>query len=173
MLAKSNTKNVAMWLALMTISCLLISCGRAPIRIDYIYEDITVTRIDYPDHSIYTCSNSSDEHYIKVTGVQWFYRAYLLIDKNTKKVWIDEVDCHIEQPKPDEEHFEICPQTNIYKGSSDDIHKKMVEQYECYALFGLRVYSMEEVRETQRLFPKTKIRAINWHYQPQKKEITN
>ena len=150
--------------------CLLSSCIN---RVDYTYEDVVVTRYDRwgPEigkfgiwawsHSDYYCNKSHKKNAIKVAGSQNYYSAYLLIDKQTKKVWIANDDCYIEQKNVDYAHFEgdgYNPSTHSYSSFYCD-PDSLTQKYECYALCGTDAYWETEKKWTKKEFPDTKIKA--------------
>ena len=154
---------------IMAATCLLSSCIN---RVDYTYEDINVTRYDRwgPEigkfgvwawsHSDYYCNKSDKKNAIKVVGSQNSYSACLLIDKQTKKVWIINDDCYIEQENVDYQHFEGDVYNSYTHTSSFDCNRdSLTQQFECYALCGTDAYWETEKKQTREQFPDTKIKA--------------
>lgn len=159
-----------LYILTMLAVCLLSSCVN---RVEYTYDDIVITRYDRwgPEigkfgiwawsHSDYYCNKSHKKNSIKVAGSQNYYSAYLLIDKQTKKVWIANDDCYIEQKNVDCAHFEgdgYNPSTHSYSSFYCD-RDSMAQKYECYALCGTDAYWDLEKKSTKEQFPDTKIKA--------------
>ncbi len=150
-------------LFLLLVCCMLVSCEQS--RISYYYEDIRVTRKDYLTYSIFTCNKSSEEHAIRIDGFDLndnFYDACLVIDKQTKKVWIVSIFSRMEQAHPDYTNF----QADVY-GDSIDIWKlpdncreDTLQRYECFDLYGVTSRHVGEKKSTQKRFKNNQIEKV-------------
>ena len=127
----------------------IMSCAR---KFEYSYEDVIVTRYEYPRRSEFYCNRSDPKCKIEVSGSQNFYRAYLCINRETKKVLIMRYDCYICQSFIDYDNFqaELYPEQNIDSvGLQETINirslmkrnPKLFEQkYALYILCGVQAY---------------------------------
>lgn len=155
-------------LILLGLLCLFSSCTQQAV---YTYEDIVITRVEHSRYSIYTCNTSDDKKYIKISGSQNYYIAYICINKETKKVIIFRGDCLLQQPYVDIEHFQGDTCYGWEGNKPEDLkeawfllknnHELLSKKYECYILCGVGKTYMTKVEPlwNQLQFPDTRIKA--------------
>lgn len=138
---------------LFVFMCLFVGLSSCTRKIEYTYEEVVVTRYDYSRYSEYYCNTSDTKYKIRISGIQNFYKAWLCINRETKKVWILRYDCWIEQSAVDYDNFEA--ELYQYPNSIDSLHlcelkeikmlkaknTQLLEQkYAIYLLYGGKTY---------------------------------
>lgn len=165
-----NKKILLQILMLLNLLPLLCSCVD---KVEYKYEGVVITRYDHWDHwpsykSVYYCNTSDKKCKIEVYGAQNYYTALLCIDRETKKVWIVDRDCYIQQQEVDTIHFQGEDMCSILKEelniNYNTLHPNRIpnvfeEKFECYALEGLGEYLNYEEKDSKADFPNSKIEA--------------
>lgn len=94
---------------ILLLLCMLIGNTSCVRKIIYTYEDIKISRYDYFGTSHYFCNKSSLKNSIKVSGYQFYYKAFLCINRSTKKTWILKYDASIDQAFEDNKYFQAEP----------------------------------------------------------------
>lgn len=157
----------------LLLLCMVVGTASCKRKIEYVYENVTVTRYDHAHFSEYYSNQTDANCKIRVSGLQNFYTAWLCINRETKKIWILRNDCLIEQPIVDYTNFqaELYDYPNnidsTYTQELTDIHrlitenpKLLEEKYAVHILCGLGDYVDAEIEWNKEEFPNSKIHPI-------------
>lgn len=161
-------------IGLFVLLCMFAGTTSCKRKIEYRYKDVIVTRYDYTHLSEYYCNQTDVKYKIKLSGVQNFYKAWLCINKETKKTWILQYDCLILQQFVDYANFQAelynYPDSIDYEYIQElkDINELIIEdsklleeKYAIYILCGLGdAYINTEIEWNREMFPNSEIHPI-------------